>query len=173
MKRYLSVIAVVAALIMAGCNKAPETTPEKTAEIKIDGTPSITISGENQSGEITMTATVDWTAKPNVAWLKVVPESGKGSDKPVTIKVTCEPNTDPQPREAKVTITAGGVTKEISIIQEANPKQPQAVDLGLSVKWADRNVGATSAEEYGDYYSWGETQTKDNYDYQTCKWFGN
>lgn len=27
-----------------------------------------------------------------------------------------------------------------------------AVDLGLSVKWADHNVGATTAEGYGNYY---------------------
>ena len=35
---------------------------------------------------------------------------------------------------------------------------PMAVDLGLSVKWASFNVGATTPEEYGDYYAWGETE---------------
>lgn len=34
-----------------------------------------------------------------------------------------------------------------------------AVDLGLSVKWATFNVGATAPEEYGDYYAWGEVDT--------------
>ena len=34
------------------------------------------------------------------------------------------------------------------------------VDLGLSVKWATCNVGASSPEEYGNYYAWGETTTK-------------
>lgn len=37
------------------------------------------------------------------------------------------------------------------------------VDLGLSVKWATCNVGATSPEKYGNYYSWGETDIKDEY----------
>ena len=32
------------------------------------------------------------------------------------------------------------------------------VDLGLSVKWATMNVGATRPEEYGDYFAWGETE---------------
>ena len=32
------------------------------------------------------------------------------------------------------------------------------VDLGLSVKWAAWNVGATKPEEYGLYFAWGETQ---------------
>lgn len=31
------------------------------------------------------------------------------------------------------------------------------VDLGLSVKWADRNVGASSPEDFGSYFQWGDT----------------
>ena len=34
------------------------------------------------------------------------------------------------------------------------------VDLGLSVQWATYNVGADSPTEYGDYFAWGETETK-------------
>ena len=37
------------------------------------------------------------------------------------------------------------------------------VDLGLSVKWATCNVGASSPSDYGNYYAWGETWTKLNY----------
>ena len=33
---------------------------------------------------------------------------------------------------------------------------PEAIDLGLSVKWASFNLGASKPEEYGDYYAWGE-----------------
>ena len=44
------------------------------------------------------------------------------------------------------------------------------VDLGLSVKWATCNVGATKPEEYGGYYAWGETEEKDDYDWDTYKW---
>lgn len=40
-----------------------------------------------------------------------------------------------------------------------------AIDLGLSVKWACCNVGATRPEEYGGYYAWGETTEKNVYDY--------
>ena len=32
------------------------------------------------------------------------------------------------------------------------------VDLGLSVMWATCNLGASSPEEYGLYYQWGDTQ---------------
>lgn len=44
------------------------------------------------------------------------------------------------------------------------------VDLGLSVKWATCNVGASKPEDYGDYYAWGETTTKSDYSWETYKW---
>lgn len=49
---------------------------------------------------------------------------------------------------------------------------PVAVDLGLpsGIKWASFNVGATSPEEYGGYYAWGETEEKTDYSWETYKW---
>jgi len=45
------------------------------------------------------------------------------------------------------------------------------VDLGLSVKWATCNVGATKPEEYGGYYAWGEIGEKSrDYGWNTYKW---
>lgn len=38
------------------------------------------------------------------------------------------------------------------------------VDLGLSVKWATCNIGATNPEDKGDYFAWGENVTKKDYD---------
>ena len=46
------------------------------------------------------------------------------------------------------------------------------VDLGLSVKWATCNVGATSPEEYGDHYAWGEISTKSLYTEDNSKTYG-
>ena len=39
------------------------------------------------------------------------------------------------------------------------------VDLGLSVKWATCNVGASILEEYGVYFAWGETAPKGTYNW--------
>jgi hypothetical protein len=46
------------------------------------------------------------------------------------------------------------------------------VDLGLpsGLKWATCNVGAESPEDYGDYFAWGETSSKSDYDWDTYKW---
>ena len=46
----------------------------------------------------------------------------------------------------------------------------EGVDMGLSVKWASVNIGANKPEEYGDYFAWGETETKSQYGYSTYKW---
>ncbi|MBP5716182.1 MAG: hypothetical protein J6W69_03605 [Bacteroidales bacterium] len=48
----------------------------------------------------------------------------------------------------------------------------QYVDLGLpsGTLWATCNVGATNPEDAGDYFSWGETETKDMYTFDTYKW---
>ena len=48
------------------------------------------------------------------------------------------------------------------------------VDLGLpsGLKWATCNVGASSPEEYGDYYAWGEVETKRSYSLDNSKTYG-
>ena len=53
------------------------------------------------------------------------------------------------------------------------PKTPdgvQAVDLGLSVKWANMNVGATKASGFGSYFAWGEIKPKNYYSWDTYVW---
>ena len=71
----------------------------------------------------------------------------------------------------KKLINTSGVVTVVS----AGPEPPTMVDLGLSVKWADANLGATNADTveswYGDYYAWGETETKEEYswsNYEHC-----
>lgn len=48
---------------------------------------------------------------------------------------------------------------------------PHAIDLGIGVKWVCCNVGASAPWEYGDYYAWGETTTKNVYDDETYKYY--
>lgn len=46
----------------------------------------------------------------------------------------------------------------------------EVVDLGLSVKWSSINLGATTPEENGAYFAWGETIPKTVYNWRTYKW---
>lgn len=59
-----------------------------------------------------------------------------------------------------------GCTKEVEPSYEG-----KYVDLGLSVKWAQTNLGATKREDFGDYFAWGETTPKKEYSEENYKWY--
>jgi len=63
---------------------------------------------------------------------------------------------------------------ELAIIVDGQPLEGptpgEVIDLGLSVKWASHNVGASSPEEFGDYFAWGETEPKEYYGLENYKW---
>ena len=60
-------------------------------------------------------------------------------------------------------------TVTIEVVDSPN-ESPEYVDLGLSVKWATCNIGATKPEEYGDYFAWGEVSPKDSFSEENHKW---
>ena len=51
-----------------------------------------------------------------------------------------------------------------------SPDGVEAVDLGLSVKWANMNVGAKKPSGFGTYFAWGETKSKQYYSWNTYAW---
>lgn len=51
-----------------------------------------------------------------------------------------------------VTLTAAFTINK----SEEKVSTDEAIDLGLSVKWAPRNIGATASDEYGGLYGWGD-----------------
>ena len=61
---------------------------------------------------------------------------------------SCDPadpaNTDP----GYCTVTVSGTTYNVF----------ESVDLGLSVRWASMNVGASAPEGRGDYFAWGDPE---------------
>ncbi|MBR3977431.1 MAG: protein kinase [Bacteroidaceae bacterium] len=77
--------------------------------------------------------------------------------------------------EKKHTFNSHAAAITVNLAAKAKP-QPQEtisskgkingheyVDLGLSVKWATCNVGASKPQGYGNHYAWGEISTKSNY----------
>ena len=61
-------------------------------------------------------------------------------------------------------------SKEEPQINITPSEDVEAIDLGLSVKWANMNIGATKPEEYGAYFAWGETSPKTTYNWSTYKY---
>lgn len=58
-----------------------------------------------------------------------------------------------------VTNTSTGATAVLTVIVIDGHKY---IDLGLSsgTLWATMNIGASTPEDYGDYFAWGETAPK-------------
>ena len=68
-----------------------------------------------------------------------------------------------------ITATCGTLKKACMVTVKTI--KPEYVDMGLSVKWATFNVGASHPEDYGEYFAWGEMNGKD--DAASEKWGGN
>ena len=62
------------------------------------------------------------------------------------------------------------LTNGASFTLTAAAPSHEYVDLGLSVLWAICNVGADNPEDPGYYFAWGETTTKDTYDWSAYQY---
>ncbi|MBO4341423.1 MAG: Ig-like domain-containing protein [Bacteroidales bacterium] len=104
--------------------------------------------------------TYTWSSSDNT--VAVVDQNGK-----ITAKVKGN-------AVIKVTANDGSGVSASCAVAVKNPCPAGAVDLGLSVYWATCNLSesgfVSSPEQYGDYYAWGETEPKSNYDWSTYKW---
>ncbi|MBO5865258.1 MAG: hypothetical protein J6Q73_04325 [Bacteroidaceae bacterium] len=69
--------------------------------------------------------------------------------------------------EADACAKAEETSARAKVVAQVKPGQQQndAIDLGLPsrLKWASCNIGASSPEECGDYFAWGEIDPKSNY----------
>ena len=72
-------------------------------------------------------------------------------------------------------VVAAGALVMIPACEKASEGENQigparAVDMGLSVFWAECNIGAMLPEEYGDYFTWGENSVKETYSWENYNW---
>ena len=71
---------------------------------------------------------------------------------------------------ATITVTTSDGGKTATCAVTVLSTTPRQVDLGLSVKWADRNVGASRQEAVGNLYAWGETSPKQEFSWSNYRW---
>lgn len=62
-------------------------------------------------------------------------------------------------------------SEETIVFTPQYAEQHEYVDLGLSVKWATCNIGASSPSEPGGYYAWGEVVQKSDYSWMTYRFW--
>ena len=99
------------------------------------------------------------------ATVELAKSSAKASDPVVKTK-----SPKPKPEKHKSSPKPKSAPKSKPAEPKLSPEE--YVDLGLSVKWARCNLGATAPEETGDYFAWGEVAPKSCYDwatYELCK----
>ena len=68
-----------------------------------------------------------------------------------------------------ITFTEPNFSKVTDLYHDGSEAGYNYVDLGLTsgTKWATANVGAKTPQDYGNYYAWGETTTKETYNLST------
>ena len=93
-------------------------------------------------------------------------------DPSVTASVAGSEDTDFSEQSARGGQNSGKIPYEAAKRTIGTINGHQWVDLGLSVKWATCNVGASSPSDYGNYYAWGETRTKSEYTEDNSSTYG-
>ena len=161
MKRLIALIALAAAVVAAATsckdrfktNKDVKVGPEISSVELNKHEETLVVPG----GTLQLTATVypeDVTNK-KVTW-----------SSSMTRVATVDQNglvTGHLPGNVDITVTTQvGEKTDVCHLTVKGP-DPKAVDLGLSVKWADINVGALSESDPGTYFAWGEVTPKDLY----------
>lgn len=147
---------------------------------EVDITEDLSISPITVDNKISLSIKNITCAKNQVVTLytMLAPRNFKGSN--FTITLTAEDGTKFVYETAGNNILAGKsynyALSDATVIRL--PKE--YVDLGLSVKWATCNVGASKPEDYGYYFAWGETvgygqDTNDGHQFKwsTYKWCSN
>ena len=130
-----------------------------TVSVSSNGNGVVSIVGiDDTSITLTENETVTVTATPANGY-KFVGWYVEGTDTPISTDA----------------VYTFAVTANISLVAkfekiESSSTTYEAIDLGLSVKWATFNVGASNPEEYGGYYAWGETDEKDDCSWSTYRW---
>ena len=143
MKRIICALAFTMCLINAGC---------QTGEIAVE---SVTLNAtsislvEGESAVLSAIISPSYATNQKVLWTidnSAVATVESGMVKAISI--------------GKAMVTAasedGGKTATCEVF--VTLPAPPAVDMGLSVKWASCNIGASKPEEYGGYYQWAGLQ---------------
>ena len=132
---------------------------------------SVVLSAAARTVEAEGSSNGKYTVYVHADWLRLDEADGK-------LRLSVSENPSPTGRRGILELKRdypgkSTVVEEMTVWQLGCASEtPVAVDLGLSVKWASCNLGATRPEEPGSMYAWGETAPKDEYTKATYKWLG-
>ena len=143
-------------------------------------TSSSTISADGGTRTITFSSSEDWTAECEDSWVSIDKISGSAGTNTITLTFASNKSFSNRTSTAYIKTNHSDLqNKTITTRQkgwEILNNGHDYVDLGLpsGTLWATMNVGATSPEDYGDYFAWGETNGlksgKNRFYWDTYKW---
>ena len=163
----------VSTIILQG-NNSERIAGKATVTMPVGGTPSVAMQSD-ATQSITLNCATPVTIGTSAGsytefWFVVPPTDFAGG---FTITVTCaDGGTFEKSTEKSVSLARNHIYRmaPIEVVPQKPAAVPEYVDLGLSVKWATFNVGASKPEEYGDYFAWGEREPKEDYSWSTYIW---
>lgn len=117
-----------------------------------------------------------WSVSSYPTWCKIE----KVKD---TFWVSAEKNEE-EDRDDIITVTGitkGGMHVDRKLFVEQkfqrcpDDKHPHMIDLGLpsGIKWACCNIGATKPEDIGSLFAWGETETKESFNWNNYRYWSD
>ena len=151
-----------------GSKTATCTVTVKAATVSVTG---VSLNKSSLSMTVGETQTLSATVTPSNATDKSVTWSSSNTS--VASVSSSGLVTTKEAGTATITVKTTDGEKKATCTVTVNEKSSYTyVDLGLpsGLKWATSNIGASSPEEYGDYFAWGETETKTDYSWMTYKW---
>lgn len=131
MKKHIYLLLLGLCLIITGYSCSSD--DDKPDPELIVSTESISFTKEGGDKDIHIKTNQKWSISSSESWCTVSPASGEGTGT-IKITVSATANTTNDPRTSVLTVSAGGITKEVNITQ-------QLTDL-LVVKKAEYEVKA-------------------------------
>lgn len=151
-------------LLFVSCNEEPEII--HVSGITLYYSTVTLVIGETCLLEVTVSP--DNAEDKSIQWSSSVPEVATVKDGLIEAISEGETRIMAETRDGGFIARCLVIVKPPFIVVEGQ----KCVDLGLSVKWAYYNLGASTPEEFGEFYAWGEVTPKDVYNYDNYKYWG-
>lgn len=154
MRKTLFSVLMLAAVAFA-CTKPEQQGNENTpgggtadAKIELTSGASVSVPVEGDIVTINFKATADWTAASDAEWLTLTTKSGKAGDA-CSVKGSAVKNETNDVRTAKVTITAGKATAEVTVTQDqTNALNIKVLDYEVDAEGGTVEVQVEANVEY-------------------------
>lgn len=167
MKRILTAISLLSILTLASCKKE-EVKQEKP---KVQGAPTL-LSTNLAASATDVICTMDWdkNGQAIIKWGASIATSEEGLKAADAVSVigNIVPFCDLEPSttyfvQGYATNSKGTTYTEVMTFTTKAAVAKAAVDLGVSVKWANINLGGSAPEDIGYFYFWGYTEGRNAY----------